>query len=127
MINPQGILFTDLYQLTMAAAYALAVSIVIQTVIMGLYLVWREPGEIGRVIANWRWAGAVSIAGILGSVCWFTAFTIENAAHVRAVGQIELVFTFIASTVFFKETVSRYEIIGIALVVGAILLVLIAG
>ena len=112
---------------TMAAAYALAVSIVIQTVIMGVYLAWREPGEIGRVIANWRWAGAVSVAGILGSVCWFTAFTIENAAHVRAVGQIELVFTFIASTLFFKETVSRLEIVGIALVVGAILLILTAG
>ncbi len=112
---------------TMAAAYALVVSIVIQTVVMGVYLVWREPGEIGRVIANWRWAGAVSVVGVLGSVCWFTAFTIENAAHVRAVGQIELVFTFIASSVFFKETVSRLEIVGIVLVVGAILLVLFTG
>ena len=112
---------------TMTAAYALAVSIVIQTVVMGIYLLWREPGEIGRVITNWRWAGAVSVVGVLGSVCWFTAFTIENAAHVRAVGQIELVFTFIASVVFFKETVSKLEILGIILVVGAILLVLIAG
>lgn len=113
--------------ITMTAAYALAVSVVIQTVIMGVYLLWREPGEIGRVITNWRWAGAVSVVGVLGSVCWFTAFTIENAAHVRAVGQIELVFTFIASVVFFKETVSKLEILGIILVVGAILLVLVAG
>ncbi len=113
--------------ITMTAAYALAVSIVIQTVVMGGYLLWREPGEIGRVIKNWRWAGAVSVVGVLGSVCWFTAFTIENAAHVRAVGQIELVFTFIASAVFFKETVSKLEIKGIILVVGAILLVLVAG
>ncbi len=112
---------------TMAAAYALAVSIVIQTIIMGIYLIWREPGEISRVITNWRWAGAVSVVGVLGSVCWFTAFTIENAAHVRAVGQIELVFTFIASSVFFKETVSRLEIVGILLVVSAILLVLFTG
>ncbi len=37
--------------ITMTAAYALAVSIVIQTVVMGAYLLWREPGEIGRVIA----------------------------------------------------------------------------
>ena len=113
--------------ITMTAAYALAVSIVIQTVIMGVYLLWREPGEIGRVIKNWRWAGAVSVVGVLGSVCWFTAFTIQNAAHVRAVGQIELVFTFIASVVFFKETVSKLEILGIVLVVGAILLILITG
>ncbi len=111
----------------MAAAYALAVSIVIQTVILGAYLVWREPGEIGRVLKNWRWAGAVSVAGILGSVCWFTAFTIQNAAYVRAVGQIELVFTFIASVLFFRESVSKLEMMGITLIVGAILLILLAG
>ncbi|MEM7425515.1 MAG: EamA family transporter [Pseudomonadota bacterium] len=111
----------------MAAAYALAVSIVIQTVIMGVYLVWREPGEIGRVWRNWKWAGAVSIAGVLGSVCWFTAFTIQNAAYVRAVGQIELVFTFIASVLFFRESVSKLEMLGITLIVGAILLILLAG
>ena len=78
------------------------------------------------VVGNWRWAGAVSVAGVLGSVCWFTAFTIENAAHVRAVGQIELVFTFIASTFFFRENVSKMEVLGIALVVAAILLILLA-
>ena len=111
----------------MAAAYALAVSIVIQTIIMGAYLVWREPGEIGRVLKNWKWAGAVSVAGVLGSVCWFTAFTIQNAAHVRAVGQIELVFTFAASVLFFRESVSKLEVLGILLVVGAILLILLAG
>ena len=111
----------------MAAAYALAVSIVIQTVIMGAYLVWREPGEIGRVLKNWKWAGAVSIAGVLGSVCWFTAFTMQNAAYVRAVGQIELVFTFAASVIFFRESVSKLEVLGILLVVGAILLILLGG
>ena len=111
----------------MAAAYALAVSIVIQTIIMGAYLVWREPGEIGRVLKNWKWAGAVSVAGVLGSVCWFTAFALQNAAYVRAVGQIELVFTFLASVLFFRESVSKLEVLGIILVVGAILLILLAG
>ncbi len=109
---------------TMAAACALAVAIVIQTIIMTVYLVWREPGEINRVVQNWRWAGAVGVAGVLGSICWFTAFTIENAAHVRAVGQIELVFTFIASAFFFGEKVSKREVLGIILVVAAILLIL---
>ncbi len=111
----------------MKAAYALAMSIVIQTLMLGAYLVWREPGEIGRVLKNWRWAGAASIAGVLGSVCWFTAFTLQNAAYVRAVGQIELVFTFIASVLFFREKVSRLEVLGILLVAGAILLILLAG
>jgi drug/metabolite transporter (DMT)-like permease len=111
----------------MAAAYALAIALVIQTLIMGAYLMWREPGEIGRVLRNWRWAGAVGVAGVLGSIGWFTAFTLQNAAYVRALGQIELVFTFIAATMFFHEKVDRKETAGIVLVVGAILLIVLYG
>ncbi|MEM7562913.1 MAG: EamA family transporter, partial [Pseudomonadota bacterium] len=47
-----------------------------------------------------------------------------NASYVRALGQIELVFTFIATVFFFKESVSRLEVVGIALVIGGILLIL---
>ena len=59
---------------------------------------------------------------MVGSIGWFTAFTLENAAYVRAVGQIELVFTFIASVFFFRERTNRPELLGIALIVVAILI-----
>ena len=111
----------------MAAGYTFAVSVVLQTLMMGAYIHWREPGQIRAVFRHWRWAAPVGIAGALGSVCWFTAFTMQNAAYVRAVGQIELIFTFLASVVVFREQVSRIEIIGILLVAGAILLLLLAG
>ena len=111
---------------TMAAGYTFAVSVVIQTVIMGAWIHWREPGEIGRVLCHWRQAGLVGIAGALGSIAWFTAFTLQNAAYVRALGQIELVFTFLSSVLFFKERVGRWELLGILLVVGGILLILLA-
>jgi len=111
----------------MAASYTFAVSVVLQVVMMGGFILWREPGQVGAVLRNWRWAGPVGIAGAFGSVCWFTAFTLQNAAYVRAVGQIELVFTFIASVSFFREKVRGLEIVGILLVVGAILLLLLAG
>ncbi len=110
----------------MAAAYALSISLIIQTVIMGTYIVWREPGEFTRVIRNWRWAGAVGVAGMMASVAWFTAFTLQNAAYVRALGQIELVFTFLAATLIFREKVERAEVIGIILIAGAILLLVLA-
>lgn len=112
---------------TMRAAFTLAVSVVIQTTIMGVYLRIREPGQITAVIRNWPPALAVGLAGVLASICWFTAFTIQNAAYVRALGQIELVFTFIASVVFFRERSNRMEIGGILLIVVAILILLRAG
>ena len=111
-------------EIVMAAAYTLAIALIMQTVGMGLwFLIWDRP-ELGRVITEWRRAAPAGIAGMLGSVCWFTAFTLQNAAYVRAVGQIELVFTFIASVFFFGETVKRSEVAGIALIVCAILMIL---
>ncbi|MDP4796205.1 MAG: DMT family transporter [Rhodospirillales bacterium] len=108
----------------MSAAFTLAVSVVIQTVLMGAYLLWREPDQIKAILVNWKWSLAVGVAGVLGSVAWFSAFTLENAALVRAVGQIELVFTFIASTVFFHEKSTKLEMLGILLVIAGILLIL---
>ncbi|MEE9291077.1 MAG: hypothetical protein V3U99_08675, partial [Alphaproteobacteria bacterium] len=46
-----------------------------------------------------------------------SAVAIQNAAYVRALGQIELVFTFIAAQVVFRERSTRLEIGGIALIV----------
>ncbi|MEM7291821.1 MAG: DMT family transporter [Pseudomonadota bacterium] len=111
----------------MAAAFALMVSVMIQSALMGVYLVLREPGELTRVFINWRWTGAAGIAGAFASIAWFTAFTLHNASYVRAVGQIELLFTFIASVFFFREKVTATEVAGIVLITVGILLLMIYG
>jgi drug/metabolite transporter (DMT)-like permease len=106
------------------AAYTLACVTVFQTLVMALYMRWREPGEITATFRAWRvaaWAGA---SGMIASAGWFTAMTIQNAAYVRALGQVELVFTFAASIFLFKERPNRVEIAGILLVIGGILLLL---
>ncbi len=111
----------------MQAAFTLAVSVVIQTVMMGAYLAFRERGQLKAVIVHWRPSLSVGVAGVLASVFWFSAFTLQNAAYVRALGQIELVFTLIASAVFFRENLNRLELLGIILVVGGILVLVLAG
>ena len=108
----------------MRAAFALAVSLVLQTIIMTLYLRFREPGQISAVIRNWPPALMVGIAAVLASVFWFTAFALQNAAYVRALGQIELVFTFLVSVIIFKEKTNRLEFIGIILIITAILILI---
>jgi len=108
----------------MQASYALAVATVLQTVLMGLYLWFREPGQMAAVLKNWRPALMVGVAGVIGSVGWFTAFTIQNAAYVRAVGQIELVFMFLTSIFVFKEKSNAMEILGILAIVAGILILL---
>ncbi len=111
----------------MRAAFALALALVMQTVIMGAYLLLREPGQMTAIFRHWRPALAVGVSGFLASVGWFTALALQNAAYVRAVGQVELVFTFIASVLFFKEKTSPLELSGIALILAAILLLVLAG
>ncbi len=110
-----------------SAAWTLFVALIIQTVLMGGYLIVRQPGEFMRVLREWRWAGAAGTAGALASICWFSAFTLQNAGYVRALGQIELLFTFVATTVFFRERVSTPELLGIILICGGIVLLLLGG
>ena len=109
------------------AVFSLSVALIMQTIIMGLYLLLREPGQMTAVFRHWKPAGAVGVAGFLGSVRWFTAFTLQNAGYVRAVGQVELIFTFIASIVFFKEKTNVMELTGIALILFAIIAITLTG
>lgn len=108
----------------MPAAFTLVTVLLIQTVAMTAWLAWREPAQLGATARAWKVSSLVGIAGSLASMGWFTAMTIENAAYVRALGQIELVFTFASSHFLFREKTERLELIGILLVVGGILLLL---
>ncbi|MDJ0776909.1 MAG: DMT family transporter [Gammaproteobacteria bacterium] len=107
-----------------AAAFTLSVVLILQTALMGLIIAWREPGQLSLVLRHWRPAALVGISGGLASIGWFSAFTLENATHVRALGQIELLFTFIATVLFFREKITRAEILGIILISAAILIIL---
>ena len=111
----------------MQAAFTLAVSVVFQTVMMGAYLTVRERGQLKAVIVHWRPSLSVGVAGVLASIGWFSAFTLQNAAYVRALGQIELIFTIIVSAVIFREKIKSQEIVGIAFIIIGILILLLAG
>ena len=108
----------------MQAAFTLACVLVFQTALMAVWIRMREPGELTRVARAWRVAAFVGGAGMLGSAGWFTAMTLENAAYVRALGQVELVFTFTASWFFFRERSTGPEVAGVLLVVTGILILL---
>lgn len=103
------------------AAVTLGCATIFQTLVMALYMWVREPGQIRAVFATWRLSGLVGLVGVLGSIGWITAMTLQNAAYVRALGQVELLFTFAVSYFYFREGVSRSELVGIFLVTAGIL------
>ena len=95
-----------------------------QTVMMALWMRVKEPGQLTRV---WQarktamWVGVTSMAGSFG---WFVAFTLQTAAYVQALGQVELIFSIAASTLFFKERITGKEVLGIAVLTMSILLLI---
>lgn len=92
-----------------------------QTIAMTVWLRWREPGQIEAVIRVWRRAVWIGLTSMAGSLCWFTAFTLQNVAYVKAVGQVELIFSLAASILFFNERFTRREAVGIALISVSVL------
>ncbi|MAN62023.1 MAG: hypothetical protein CMI60_08745 [Parvibaculum sp.] len=108
------------------AAITLAVVLTIQTLLMTGWLLWKDKTSLMATLKNWPASLAIGVAGALGSIGWFTAMTLQNAAYVRALGQIELVFTFALSWIWFREQANAKEIAGVLLIIGG-LIVLILG
>jgi drug/metabolite transporter (DMT)-like permease len=105
----------------MSAAVTLACVTTFQTAFMLIWMAWKDKREIVQVLVTWRSSALVGIAGVVGSACWFTAMTLQQVAYVRALGQIELVFTFIASWFLFRERINAMELAGCLLIVSGIL------
>ncbi|MDF3075718.1 MAG: rane protein [Alphaproteobacteria bacterium] len=109
------------------AILTLAVMNSLQVLMLGGWLGLREREQLVRVVVTWRSSAFVGLLSVLGSACWALAMTLENAAHVRALGQIELVFTYIASRWLLKEDPLWGEIAGSVLVVAGVVLLLLRG
>lgn len=91
-----------------------------QALALLIWLGWRAPEQVRAVWAARRtgvWLGLTSMGG---SVSWFTAFSLQTAAYVFAVGQVELIFSLLASVLFFRETVTRRELLGMAVLTASI-------
>ncbi|APH70822.1 DMT family transporter [Aquibium oceanicum] len=111
----------------MQAAVTLVFVIVFQTVLMGGWMLWRDRAEIVRIRKAWKLSLLVGVAGACASFGWFMAMTLEHAAVVKALAQVEMIFTFASSVFFFRERITPLEVAGCAMIVGGILLLLLIG
>lgn len=100
----------------LAALIALVAVQAGQTLMQGSYVAWRESDQIAKVVATWRTSGQVGLLAALGSACWFTGFATAPVALVRAVGQIEVIFTLGFSRLYLKEPMHRHDVIGLVLI-----------
>ncbi len=101
----------------LGAAGTLFWSQLTQTVLLGAWLLARTPSVVLGVLREWRLSLFAGLAGASASAANVTALALESASNVRTLILIEVLFTYFVSLRIFRETISRRELAGIALVV----------
>ena len=96
----------------------------IQTSIMTVYLLIFEKSEFKKLYNNKFECGLTGLSGFLATLSWFYAFTLIQSSFVRAVGQIEILFSFFSSKYLFKEKLSKIELFGILIFILGVSLML---
>ena len=103
----------------------LAIFVFAVAVLLGVANSGRSDSSILISLSFIVGAIASGLAGFLATLSWFFAFTLIQASFVRAVGQIEIFFSYISSKYLFKEKITFIEILGILIfIAGATLLLL---
>ena len=100
------------------------IAIVFQTIFVGFYLFINKRNEFQAVIKYWKPSLPAGLCGTGATFGWFVAFGLTTAAEVRAVGQIELIFSILLSVLFFKEKIKKTELTGIILLGLSILIII---
>ena len=114
-------LFSIDYILT--SSFTLLIAIGIQTLILTIYILIKDIKQFYLLYLNWKDSLIVGFFGAFASICWFYAMSVQNVAYVRALGQIELIFTILASIFYFKEKIIKTEILGILITLIGILII----
>ena len=100
-------------------------ALIIQTTVITIYLVIFERPEFKKFLENKFEIFLAGLSGFLATLSWFFAFTLIQASFVRALGQIEIFFSYVSSKYLFKEKITLIEILGVlTFIAGATILLL---
>ncbi len=105
------------FQPWQSAAYVLVWAQAVQSVAICALLLWWRPAALLATLVAWRVSMLAGAFGALASFGWFTAFALRNAADVRTLALVEVLYGYGVSRRFFGERVSRREAVGIGLLV----------
>ena len=109
-----------------AASFTLALSLLAQTLILTIYLLWRAPKVLQTILGLWKPSMLAGFVGALGSQFWFLAFALTAAANVRTLALVEVLFAQGVAYHSFKQALSAREFSGIVLIVAGVALLVAA-
>ncbi len=110
--------------LVVSAAVTLVFMITVQSCISFIYVLIQDKSQFPVMFKHWRLCLFVGITSVLGSIGWFTAASYQNAAYVKALGQVEFFITLALTYRVFKETITLKEYMGMFLIVLSVVILL---
>jgi drug/metabolite transporter (DMT)-like permease len=111
IITVEGVSFVT------AASYTLVWGLFVQTMLLTIYLLWRAPDVLTKILSLWRPSVLAGFMGAFASQFWFLSFALTAAANVRTLALIEVLFAQGVAYYSFKQPVSTREFSGIVLIV----------
>jgi len=109
------------------ALLTLTAMLTLQALANTLYFLVARRSELIAVAQAWRPALPIGILSFLGSTGWAWAMTLESAAKVRTLGQVELVIAFALSRWSLRERHRWTDYAASALVLAGVATVAILG
>ena len=109
------------------ALVTLMAMLTIQTAINTVGFAVIDPKALPNALRAWRPAVLVGLFSLLGSIGWAWALTLENAAKVRTLGQVELVIAFAIAYVKLGERHARSDYAASVLVLAGVVTVTLLG
>jgi len=109
----------------LAGAYALVWAQSIQSVLLGGWLYARNRERLAAVLGAWRVSMIAGFMGAAASAGWFTAFAMRNAPDVRALGLVEVFFSYAIARRLFGECITVAEGTGMALLTAGLAVLLV--
>jgi drug/metabolite transporter (DMT)-like permease len=107
-----------------AASYTLVLGLFVQTLLLSIFLLWRAPDVLAKILSLWKPSLLAGFMGAFASQFWFLAFALTAAANVRTLALVEVLFAQAVAYYSFKQPLSARELSGIILIViGVALLV----
>ena len=100
-----------------AASYTLVLGLFVQTLVLTIYLSWRAPDVLEKIVRMWRPSLMAGFMGAFASQFWFLAFALTAAANVRTLALVEVLFAQAVAHYSFKQPVRARELLGIVLIV----------
>jgi len=110
--------------LLVSAATTLVFMILVQSLITILYVYFQDKQQLRTMLTQWRLCLFVGITSVIGSIGWFTASSFQNAAYVKALGQVEFFITLLLTYRIFKEKISQMEYLGMLLIIASVVILL---